>query len=262
MKTIVMILVLLITGTRGAVLWQVKPPTGRDELRNTLQSYLSQVSDTARGTIEQIDNQEMVKHLNRRISENLDNLNGNVKELQKKVTPLSDAVCERLVRDSVRLQEQIQMDLKQLKGRILLHTEDLRNRINQYIEQCLLILDSQASSLKEQVTQNAKDLCQRLTPLAAELGEKIKTNIEGIDVNITPHVQFVQEMLNQRLEEFHQNAPPYANEISEKFYKNIEEMKLTFIPVAQDVQQSLTPCAENLKSRLTSLWDTFHQNFN
>ncbi|XP_048471554.1 apolipoprotein A-I [Rhincodon typus] len=254
MKVIVITLALvLITGTQGAVLWRNEPQKRLDNLKNTLQNYFSQVSDKARDTIEHIDNSEFGKQLNLTISESLEKLNGYVTELQRIVSPLSDEIRERLQKDRLQLEEKIQTDLKEFKVKILQYTSDLRNKVNLSVETSQFMLEPLANSIQEQVIQNAKSLHQKLTPIAEEIKAKIQSNMKDFKMNIAPFTETVRKRLD---------AHPFTSKLSEKFDQKLEEMRQTFTPVVESFQQHLTPYSKDLKSKLTSLWDRLHQNFN
>ncbi|XP_051895943.1 apolipoprotein A-I-like [Pristis pectinata] len=247
MRAVVMTLLLFITiGTRGAVLWKDEPQTDLDEVRNSLHIYLHQVSDTARGAIEQIDNSKIGKQLNLRISKSLDNLGVYVAELQKIVTPLSDEIHQRFQKDSAKLEEKFREGLKEFKAKILLYTEDLHNKVNKNVEEYCVMLSPLAGDLKELALHNAKDLHQKLAPLAEEIQEKMRTNIEDFNKKVNPYATSVHEIVNQRLASFQKNASPYTRKVSELFYECFENLRMKVTPLAQDIQQRLTDTSKTL----------------
>ncbi|GCC23141.1 hypothetical protein chiPu_0001534 [Chiloscyllium punctatum] len=244
---------LFFVGTRGAVLWRNEPQTRLDDLKNTLQSYFSQVNDKARDTIDHIDKYEFGKQLNLTISESLEKLNGYVTELQRIVSPMSDEIRQRLQNDRLQLEKNIQKDLQEFKVKVLQYASDLRSRVNLNVEPSQLMLEPLASSIQEQVIQNAKSLHQRLTPLAEEIEAKIQSNMKEFKMNIAPFSETVRERLD---------AHPFTSKLSENFDQKLEEMRQTFTLLVENFRKHLSPYAKDLKSKLTSLWDRLHQNIN
>lgn len=133
-------------------------------------------------------------------------------------------------------------EAEQLKARLQQDTSSVKTQLEPYIEEL-------TSDIQQQVEQWKKDMApytdaQQTEALRAGLlqkNEELKTSLEE-------SISKLQARLGHQAEEL------------ETYLQDFQKNMALFIQSSEKVPQTLDPYAEDLKTQLTALWETFTKN--
>ncbi|MGH0186905.1 UNVERIFIED_CONTAM: hypothetical protein FKN15_021884 [Acipenser sinensis] len=247
-------------GSHARFLWQAdEPPSQLEDLRASLMTYVSQVRELAKSTIDQVENTELGKQYGVRVSESLTQLSEYVQKGAKELAPYFPDITVQILQQTEQFRAQLKADLEDVRAKVAPYSKEVREKIQKHVEEYKAMLAPLALEQLEKAKQNAQELREKLQPHAEVLREKVKTNVEELRVHLAPLTKELKEKVDLRFEKFQKNVAPYTEEYRGKLSQALEEIKQSIVPLTQGLREKVEPYTAELSTKLLSLWETMLQ---
>ncbi|XP_063041113.1 apolipoprotein A-IV-like [Engraulis encrasicolus] len=90
-----------------------------------------------------------------------------------------------------------------------------------------------------------------------ELRGGLDQNLAQMQTQLGPHTQQLRQSVDQHLQDFQKSVAPLAHSLQTQLSHRRQEQQKSLSPYAEELKGRLDPLAQDLKSQLVSLWESF-----
>ncbi|AWO99325.1 Apolipoprotein AI isoform 6 [Scophthalmus maximus] len=261
MKFVALTLALLLAVGSQAASLQADAPSQLEHARVVMDLYLTQVKESAKKALDQLDDTEY-KTLKESMSLRLDDLHAQIKVLQGAVSPVTDSVVSTIVDATADFQASVINDINTLKAELEPKRLELKEVLENHIADYRLQLEPIIKEYFEKHTTEMEALKIRLEPIVEQMRAKVATNVEETKAVLMPMVESVRSKLTERLDSLRQIVSPYVDEYKEQLKKAYGQAQSISPEDIQALKDKVTPMAEDIKVQLTSIFEAVSALFN
>lgn len=232
------------------------PPSQLEHVRAAVGMYLQQVKDTAQKALEHLDETEY-KDYKPKLSQSLDSIQGYIQSASAALSPYTDAVSSQFMELTKDMRDKIQADVDQLKKDLEPKQAELKEVVQKHLDEYREKLEPLVKEYTEKHKKEMEELKTKLEPVVEDLRAKIQTNVEETKSKLVPIVEAIRAKLTERLEEMRTLAEPYVQEYKEHLSEALTDVKDKV--QGEDLQSKLKPYVEEVKTKLTALWESLSQ---
>merc|ERR1712180_115565 len=227
MKFVALALALLLAvGSQGASL-QSDAPSQLAHARAALDVYLTQVKESAKRALGQLDDTEY-KEFKEQVSQRLEDMHTQIKTLQASVSPVTDGIVKTISDATAGFRASVEADLETLK------TE----------------LEPKRVALKEVLDKHIQEYSAVLEPIIAEHYAKHTADMEAVRTKIS-----------ERLEELKNMAKPYVDEYKDQRKQAYEQAQGVKTEDLTALKEKIAPLAEDVKTKLQMMMEIVIASF-
>ncbi|KAI5087276.1 apolipoprotein A-IV isoform X1, partial [Silurus meridionalis] len=228
MKILAVIAIVVFNGCQASVIRQDEAKPSFEMVKDAFWDYVSKATLTTEDILQKIKESDMGQEVNTRISESGDAINQYAVAVKHQVTPLTQELLAKMSQEAEQLKARLQQDFGSVK-----------TELEPYIEEL-------ASDIQQQMEQWKKDVAPYTDvqqPEALRAALLVKT--QELKMNLEKSTSELQAKLGPQTEQL------------EKHLQDFQENIALFVQNSEKVPQTLDPYAEDLKTQLTSLWESF-----
>merc|ERR1712180_319556 len=238
MKFVALALALLLAvGSQGASL-QSDAPSQLAHARAALDVYLTQVKESAKRALGQLDDTEY-KEFKEQVSQRLEDMHTQIKTLQASVSPVTDGIVKTISDATAGFRASVEADLETLK------TE----------------LEPKRVALKEVLDKHIQEYSAVLEPIIAEHYAKHTADMEALKTKLEPVVEAVRTKISERLEELKNMAKPYVDEYKDQLKQAYEQAQGVKTEDLTALKEKIAPLAEDVKTKLQMMMEIVIASF-
>ncbi|ERE75665.1 apolipoprotein A-IV-like protein [Cricetulus griseus] len=263
LKAVVVTLALVaITGTRAEV--------DADQVSTVMWQLFTQLSDNAKEAMEQVQKSDITQQLKKTgacaIRGRDVEMSGDPPSTCKNLRPcaterhtvaqrdpelgegreLKSKMNERLTKDAVRVKEEIQKELEDLRARMMPHANTVSQTIGDNMQKLQQHLKPYAEGLQTKVNTQAQELKRQLTPYMQRMQTTVQENMDNLQASMMPYANEFKDKFNQNVEELKGRLTPRASELKATIDQNLEDLRRSLAPLAEGVQEKLNHQLEGL----------------
>lgn len=247
---------LFLAGAQARYPWQHEEPhTQLQQVREYLESYAAKVQELGKEAVSQVEDSEIGKQLDLKITEKFDTLSTNALALKKQLHPYLEQIRTKIA-------EELDKDLPIIKEKIRPILENFHQYRVAEVKAFQEKVEPLFADLKKQTKENFDAFKTKLVPLAEDLRDKLRTEIDNVRTKLAPETEALREKLMAKIEELKANAGPRAEAYRAQAAQYVEHLKETLAPVAQNIRERLLPYAETAKVKLENLVEAVKARLN
>ncbi|TRY96382.1 hypothetical protein DNTS_029316 [Danionella cerebrum] len=246
MKVLVVFVLAAFSGCHANVVGLDQPELSMDLVKNSFWNYVSQATLTAEDTLQMIRTSELGQEINDKISKSADAINKYTLAIQSQVTPLTQELLTKLSQEAEQLKQRLDQEMTTVQAQLKPYMEEIKADIEQQLEQ-----------LKKDVTPLAEGLdSEAMRSTLIQGAEDLKAKLEKSLMEMGPQAEDLKQKLEQHFQEFQTSMTPLAQSFQSRLAENTQELQKNLLMYSEELSK-LDPQAQDLKDRLTSLWESF-----
>ncbi|XP_016348248.1 apolipoprotein A-IV a [Sinocyclocheilus anshuiensis] len=249
MKVLVVFVIAVFTGCHASMLWQDQSAPSMDLVKNAFWNYVSQATLTAEDTLQMIRNSELGQEINDRISQSADAINKYTLAIQSQVTPLTQDLMAKLSQEADQLKLRLEQEMTSVQSHLKPYVEEIRGDIEEQVER----LKKDAAPYAEALNSEA------LRSTLVQGAEELKAKLERSLMEMGPQTEELKQKLDQHFLEFQMSMSPLAQTFQSQLAQRSQELQKNLAPYSEELSK-LDPYAQDLKTQLTALWESFAKN--
>merc|ERR1712189_156613 len=211
MKFVALALALLLAvGSQGASLMQADAPSQLAHVRAAMDVYLTQVKESAKRALDQLDDTEY-KELKEQLSQRLEDMHTQIKTLQTSVSPVTDGIVKTISDATAGFRAAVEADLETLRTKLEPIMEELRAKIAVNLEETKAAMAPIVEAVRTKVSERLEELKTMAKPYVDEYKDQarqmydqaksIKTeDLTALKEKIAPLAEEVKTKLQQIME--------------------------------------------------------------
>lgn len=238
MKVLVVLALAVFTaGCNANIVRTNQPKQQVDMVNDAFWDYVAKATTTAEDSLKQIRDSKLGKDVNTLISENTDAINKLSVALRTKVVPLTKNLMAQFTQEAEQLKTRVEKDLTAMGTRLQPYTEELVANLQKQVEELKMEVTPYAESM------DPESLKAVLLQKSKELKVRLDKSMSQLQAQMVPYTEEMREKVEQSMDEFQRSMMPLAQRF---------ETQLT-----QKLRASLDRDAQNLKTQLMALWESF-----
>uniref|UniRef100_A0A8C3G7T5 Apolipoprotein A-Ib n=2 Tax=Cyclopterus lumpus TaxID=8103 RepID=A0A8C3G7T5_CYCLU len=254
MKFVALALALLLAIGSHAATLQADAPNQLAHVRAAMDVYLTQVKDSAKKALDQLDDTEY-KELKTRLSERIDDMHTKLRTLQGAVSPVTDNVVSTIADATADFRSSIITDINNLKAQLEPKRIALKEVIDKHIEQYRVTLEPIISDYSAKHAADMEALRIRMEPIVEDLRIKVANNVEETKAALIPIVEAVRSKLSERLEQLKMMVSPYVEEYKDQMKAAYDQVQGVSADDLTALKDKVQPLAEDIKIKLNSIFE-------
>lgn len=253
MKFVALALALLAVGSHAAFL-QADAPSQLDQIRSAVDLYLTQVKDGATKALDNLDGAEY-SAIKTTLTERIDQLYTQIKELQKTVSPITDNVVATISDATADFRTAVTEDIEALKAKYEPERAKLREVIEKHIADYREQIEPIVTEYQTKHAAEMESLKAKVEPLVEQLKAKVAVNVEETKTAMMPIVEGVREKLSERLENLKTLAAPYVEEYKDKLTQSYNQAQTINMEELTALQEKIAPLAADIKDKFHAIFE-------
>jgi len=260
MKFVALALALLLAvGSQGASL-QADAPSQLAHVRAAMDVYLTQVKDSAKRALDQLDDTEY-KELKEQMTQRLDDMHNQIKALQTSVSPVTDGIVKTVSDATAGFRAAVEADIETLRTELEPKRAALKEVLDRHIQEYTAQLEPLVSEHYAKHTAEMEALRAKLEPVVEDLRAKISVNLEETKAAMVPIVEAVRTKVSERLEELKNLAKPYVDEYKDQARQMYDQAKSVKTEDLTALREKVAPLAEEVRSKLQQIMEIVVASF-
>jgi len=260
MKFVALALALLLAvGSQGASL-QSDAPSQLAHARAALDVYLTQVKESAKRALGQLDDTEY-KEFKEQVSQRLEDMHTQIKTLQASVSPVTDGIVKTISDATAGFRASVEADLETLKTELEPKRVALKEVLDKHIQEYSAVLEPIIAEHYAKHTADMEALKTKLEPVLESLQAKVAVNVEETKAAMMPIVEAVRTKISERLEELKNMAKPYVDEYKDQLKQAYEQAQGVKTEDLTALKEKIAPLAEDVKTKLQMMMEIVIASF-
>ncbi len=196
------------------------------------------------------------------MNQRLDDMHTQIKDLQAKVSPLTDSVYKTLVEATADTFKNINDDIQTFNTETMGQQENLRAIIEKHVQQYREAVEPFISEQSAKSVAEFEALKTRLFPIIQNLRQQFTTNVEETKAALMPIFENGREKFVKHVEILKQMADPYVNEYKEQLRAALTQAQSLNAGDATALQAKIEPYTEGIKTNLQAIFEAIVSSFN
>ncbi|CAK6974944.1 apolipoprotein A-I-like [Scomber scombrus] len=260
MKFVALALALLLAVSCQGASLQADAPSQLAHVRAAMDVYLTQVKDSAKRALDQLDDAEY-KELKDQVSQRLEDMHTQIKALQVSVAPVTDSVVKTIADATAGLRASLEADFETLKAELEPKRAALREVIERHVQDYQTQLEPVITEYYAKHTAEMDALRTRMEPIVEELRAKVATNLEETKAAALPIVEALRTKISERLEELKGMAKPYVDEYKDQMKQAYDQARGVKAEDLSALREKIAPLAEEVKGKLQQMAEIVMASF-
>merc|ERR1711951_17288 len=241
-------------------LLQADAPSQLAHVRAAMDVYLTQVKESAKRALDQLDDTEY-KELKEQLSQRLEDMHTQIKTLQTSVSPVTDGIVKTISDATAGFRAAVEADLETLRTELEPKRAALKEVLDRHIQEYTAHLEPVVSEHYAKHTAEMEALRAKLEPIMEELRAKIAVNLEETKAAMAPIVEAVRTKVSERLEELKTMAKPYVDEYKDQARQMYDQAKSIKTEDLTALKEKIAPLAEEVKTKLQQIMEIVIASF-